>query len=179
VSTLLVVAGWAWFMSSDSFATIWGMFGVANQMLAVIALAVVSAWLVREGRARYLWVTVVPMMVIIITTSTAALQMLTGHVRGIRAQLDLGPEARGADPGAAAHAEAMRRGQDPVRRDQGAGAEIDALVAARAGQSGDEGIAQCVRGTAAGQGGVALRKGGSRGGQRGGKQEKAGLISSG
>jgi carbon starvation protein len=93
-STALVVVGWAWFMNSDNFATIWGMFGVANQMLAVIALAVVSAWLANEGRSRYLWVTVVPMMVVMCTTGSAAVFMLTGHVRGIRAQLALPPDAR-------------------------------------------------------------------------------------
>jgi carbon starvation protein len=44
-STLLVVAGWSYFMHSDSFDTIWKMFGIANQLLAVIALSIVCAWL--------------------------------------------------------------------------------------------------------------------------------------
>jgi carbon starvation protein len=53
------------------------MFGIANQMLAVIALAVVSAWLVNEGRARkYLWVTVLPMLFVATTTFTAGAEML-------------------------------------------------------------------------------------------------------
>ena len=47
------------------------MFGIANQMLAVIALAIVSAYLANEGRARYLWVTGVPMLVVMTTTGTA------------------------------------------------------------------------------------------------------------
>src|SRR5204862_5023483 len=32
VSTALIVFGWAWFMNSDQFMTIWAMFGIANQM---------------------------------------------------------------------------------------------------------------------------------------------------
>ena len=42
VSTALIVLGWAYFINADSMAAIWPMFGVANQMLAVIALAIVS-----------------------------------------------------------------------------------------------------------------------------------------
>jgi carbon starvation protein len=63
-------------MNSDSFATIWALFGIANQVLAVIALAVVSTWLANEGRARYLWVTVCPMLFVMFTTGTAAAKML-------------------------------------------------------------------------------------------------------
>jgi carbon starvation protein len=94
VSTLLVVVGWAWFMNSDSFRTIWTVFGIANQLLAVIALAVVSAWLVNEGRAKYLWVTLIPMAVVATTTGSAAVLMLKGLVTGIRTQLDLAPGTR-------------------------------------------------------------------------------------
>ena len=83
----VIVAGWAWFMNSDQFSTIWAMFGIANQMLAVIALAVVSVWLVNEGRARYLWVTAGPMLCVLTTTTTAAAEMLAGQIDGIRTQL--------------------------------------------------------------------------------------------
>src|SRR5439155_13043934 len=65
---------------------IWPMFGVANQMLAVIALAVVSVYLYNEGRGRYLWATVGPMIVVMTTTSTAAVQMLSGYVDTIVTQ---------------------------------------------------------------------------------------------
>jgi carbon starvation protein len=87
VSTVVIVAGWAWFMNSDQFSTIWAMFGIANQMLAVIALAVVSVWLVNEGRARYLWVTAGPMLCVLATTTTAAAEMLAGQIDGFRTQL--------------------------------------------------------------------------------------------
>jgi carbon starvation protein len=79
VSTALVVFGWAWFIDANSFDTIWKMFGIANQMLAVIALAIVSACIVNEGRGRYVWVTLAPMVVVIITTCSAAVVMLGTH----------------------------------------------------------------------------------------------------
>ncbi|HZL37779.1 MAG TPA: carbon starvation protein A [Tepidisphaeraceae bacterium] len=77
ISTALIVLGWVYFIQSASMRDIWPMFGICNQMLAVIALAIVSAYLANEGRAKYLWVTVIPLMVVATTTSTAAAQMLS------------------------------------------------------------------------------------------------------
>jgi carbon starvation protein CstA len=78
VTTLLIVVGWAWFIDSNNFDTIWRMFGIANQMLAAIAMAIVTVCLVNEGCARYAWVTVIPMTVVLITTCSAAVVMLGG-----------------------------------------------------------------------------------------------------
>jgi len=86
LATGLVVFGWAWFMNSDSFATIWQLFGIANQVLAVIALAVVTAWLANEGRVRYIWVTLLPMAVIVITTGTATVNRFFFYLDGFRTQ---------------------------------------------------------------------------------------------
>ena len=83
-STAVIVAAWAMFLSSGSFAAIWATFGVANQMLAVIALAVVSAGLVGAGRGRYLAVTLVPLCVVLTTTTTAALELVGYQVVGLR-----------------------------------------------------------------------------------------------
>ena len=79
VSTLLIVAGWAWFIDSNNFATIWKTFGIANQILAVIALTVVTVCLVNEGKGRFAWVTVLPMTFVIVTTSAAAAYMILGY----------------------------------------------------------------------------------------------------
>ncbi len=86
MSTLLIVMAWAYFINANSMAAIWPMFGVANQMLAVIALAIVSAYLVNEGRAKYLWVTLIPMAFVMTTTSTAAITMLIGQLDTFRTQ---------------------------------------------------------------------------------------------
>jgi carbon starvation protein len=87
VSTLLIVIGWAYFINADSFAAIWTMFGIANQMLAVIALAVVTVVLVREGKGKYFLVSAAPMIFVAITTTSAALEMLYGHQLTIAAQM--------------------------------------------------------------------------------------------
>ena len=86
ISTALIVLGWVYFISSSSMAAIWPMFGIANQMLAVIALAIVSAFLANEGRVRYVWVTACPMAVVITTTTTAAVEMLIKLLNTITTQ---------------------------------------------------------------------------------------------
>jgi carbon starvation protein len=78
LATALVVAGWAYFIWSGSVETIWPMFGMANQLLAVIALAVVTTVLVNSGRGRYAPVTLLPMLFVATTTATAGYYEITG-----------------------------------------------------------------------------------------------------
>ena len=47
------------------------MFGIANQLLASVALAVGTTVIINAGRARYAWVTLVPLAFVSITTLTA------------------------------------------------------------------------------------------------------------
>jgi carbon starvation protein len=70
-STLLVVCAWAYFIWTGSISTIWPMFGIANQLLATVALAVGTTILVNLGRARYTWVTLLPMSFVATSTLTA------------------------------------------------------------------------------------------------------------
>jgi carbon starvation protein len=79
LATALVVLGWGYFIYTGSVDTIWPMFGMANQLLAVIALAVVTTWLVNSGRGRYAPVTLLPMAFVATTTSTAAYREITGR----------------------------------------------------------------------------------------------------
>jgi carbon starvation protein len=95
-STAIIVVGWAYFLQTDNFAGIWGMFGVANQMLAVIALAILSAYLANIGKARYLWVTVLPMAFVFITTSSAAIVLMQGQMDGLVTQIHKAPGTRNA-----------------------------------------------------------------------------------
>ena len=70
VSSLLVVAGWSYFIYTGTIQRLWPMFGVANQLLAVVALTVGTTVLVNEGKARYAWVTLGPLAFLGITTLT-------------------------------------------------------------------------------------------------------------
>jgi carbon starvation protein len=78
LATGLVVFGWGYFIYTGSVETIWPMFGMANQLLAVIALAVVTTYLVNSGRGRYAPVTVLPMLFVATTTTTTAYYEITG-----------------------------------------------------------------------------------------------------
>jgi carbon starvation protein len=79
ICTALVTLGWGGLIWTGSIDTIWPMFGIANQLLAVIALCIVTSVLVAEGKARYTPVTILPMLFVITTTVTAANQMVTGR----------------------------------------------------------------------------------------------------
>ncbi|MCI0641688.1 MAG: carbon starvation protein A [Gemmataceae bacterium] len=75
LATALVTAGWGLLVATGSIATIWPMFGIANQLLAVLALCLVTTLLVNSGRGRYAWVTLAPMLFVTSTTMTAGVLM--------------------------------------------------------------------------------------------------------
>lgn len=72
ITSGLIVFAWAYFIYTGSVATIWPMFGTANQLLATIALVIGTSYIINIGRIRYAWITLVPMLFVGITTMTAA-----------------------------------------------------------------------------------------------------------
>ncbi|MEX0677461.1 MAG: carbon starvation protein A [Pirellulales bacterium] len=82
VTTAIVTAAWGGLIWTGSIETIWPMFGIANQMLAVIALAVVTTVMVNAGKRRYAPLTILPMLFVIGSTATAGFQMITGRFAG-------------------------------------------------------------------------------------------------
>ena len=77
VTSFLVVAAWAAFIWSGSISTIWPMFGVANQLLAAVALCVATTILMNAGKAKYAWVTIVPLAFVSTTTLVAGFKSIT------------------------------------------------------------------------------------------------------
>ena len=71
-SSALVVVAWGAFLRTGSISTLWPMLGIANQLLAITALCVGTTVIVNAGRARYAWVTLVPLSFVATTTLTAA-----------------------------------------------------------------------------------------------------------
>jgi carbon starvation protein len=71
VSTTLVVLAWSYFLWGGSISTIWPMFGIANQLLGAVALALGTTILINVGRARYAWVTLLPLSFLSVTTLSA------------------------------------------------------------------------------------------------------------
>ncbi|MFA6133729.1 MAG: carbon starvation protein A [Phycisphaerae bacterium] len=78
LASALVVLAWGYFIYTGSISTIWPMFGTANQLLACIALAVGTSFIINRGRARYAWVTIVPMAFVGVTTLTAGWMNIRG-----------------------------------------------------------------------------------------------------
>jgi carbon starvation protein len=77
VTSALVVAAWAAFIWSGSISTIWPMFGIANQLLASVALCVATTIIVNSGKAKYSWVTIVPLSFVGSTTLVAGWKSIT------------------------------------------------------------------------------------------------------
>lgn len=77
LASLILVCAWSYFILTGSIATIWPMFGIANQLLASVALAVGTTILLREAsRPAYAWVTLGPLCFVAGTTITAAIRSL-------------------------------------------------------------------------------------------------------
>jgi carbon starvation protein len=83
LSTGLIVAAWSGFIWSGSVESIWPMFGMANQLLAVVALCLVTTYLINHGKARFAPVTLLPMLFVLTTTTTAGYSEITGKFWGM------------------------------------------------------------------------------------------------
>lgn len=79
LSSFLVVFGWSYLIWNASISTIWPMFGIANQLLASIALTVGTVILAKIGKRQYLWVTLIPFCFVTATTLAAAFEMIRNH----------------------------------------------------------------------------------------------------
>jgi carbon starvation protein len=85
LSTGVVTAGWGALIATGSIGTIWPMFGIANQLLAVLALCLVTTMLINSGRGKYAPVTLLPMLFVTTTTMSAGVimaQRFTGEIQG-------------------------------------------------------------------------------------------------
>lgn len=74
IASFLAVVPWTYLIWTGSISTIWPLFGMANQMLACVALCVCTTFLINSGRGRYAWVTILPLVFVSIIEMAAGYQ---------------------------------------------------------------------------------------------------------
>jgi carbon starvation protein len=71
LTSFFVVLGWGYLIYTGNISTLWPLFGTGNQLLATIALAVTTTFLINMGKQKYAWITAAPMCFVGVTTITA------------------------------------------------------------------------------------------------------------
>ncbi|WP_411763201.1 carbon starvation CstA family protein [Campylobacter novaezeelandiae] len=90
LATILSVTCWGYFLYQGAIDpkggiyTLWPLFGVSNQMLAGMALLLVSVILVKMGKKRFLWVTLIPACFVLLVTLYGGVQKILPYEEGVK-----------------------------------------------------------------------------------------------
>ena len=90
LSSVIVVGSWSFLIFTGSIKTIWPLFGVANQLLAAIALGIGTTIIIKESRLKYSLITFLPMVFMFTTTLTASAELIISYWEKAGAELTFG-----------------------------------------------------------------------------------------